>query len=82
MSTTVNVTTNSAATPPAPTKLQSILAIIQLALSGLSSLPVVGGAASLANVFVGLLTHGLNLYQQETGAPLDLTKIPVETLVP
>lgn len=67
---------------PAPTKLQSILQIIQLALTVLSSIPVIGGDVKLASTVLGILTNGLNLYNQEAGQPLDLSKIPLETPVP
>lgn len=67
---------------PAPSKVQSILTIIDAALQGLSLLPVVGAPAGLADVFLNILRGGLDAYQAETGQPLDLTKIPMEALVP
>jgi hypothetical protein len=66
----------------APSKLTSILSIIQLALTVLQTIPVIGGDAALANSLLGILTNALNLYQAEAGVPLDLTKIPLESLVP
>jgi hypothetical protein len=71
--------------PPTPvpqSKLNSILSLINIALQGLSLLPIVGGPASLADLFLNILQHGLTLYQQESGQPLDLTKIPQEALLP
>lgn len=65
----------------APSKLASILSIIQLALTLLQTIPVIGGDVALAKSLLGILTNGLNLYNQEAGQPLDLTKIPLETPV-
>jgi len=72
----------SSAATAAPSKLQNILTIIQFALSGLQAVPVVGAAAGLANVFVGIFQHATQLYTAETGQPFDVTKIPLETPVP
>jgi hypothetical protein len=56
-----------------------ILAIIQAALAGLSSLKgTVGADAQIASVFTTIIQNGLNAYQAATGQPLDLTKIPIE----
>ena len=56
-----------------------ILAIIQAALSGLSSIKGnVGVDASIAAAFVTIIQNGMQAYQQATGQPLDLTKIPFE----
>lgn len=62
-------------------KTQLILAIIQAALTGVSTIPgaAIGAGAGLA--FVQILQSGLQAYQLETGQPLDLTKIPLETPV-
>lgn len=62
--------------------LNSILQIIQAALLALSAVPAVGGDAVLASVFVDILQKALQAYSQAAGAPLDLTKIPLETPVP
>lgn len=67
---------------PAPSKLDNILALIDAALRGLALVPIVGAPAGLADVFLNILRGGLSLYQQETGQPLDLTKIPQEEPVP
>lgn len=69
-------------TPATPTKLQSILAIIQAALAGLSALPVIGPDAALVGVFVGIFQSASALYTAETGQPFDITKIPQETPLP
>jgi hypothetical protein len=66
---------------PKPSKLQTILAIIQAALAGLSTIPVVGGDAALASVFLGIFQNASSLYTQETGQPFDVTKIPQEALL-
>jgi hypothetical protein len=80
MSSTTTVTTSTTST--GPSKLQTILQIIQLALAGISTLPVVGPDAALASTFLKILTSGLSLYQAETGVPFDATLIPIETPVP
>jgi hypothetical protein len=60
-------------------KTQLILLIIQTALAGLAAVP--GGAVLSAEgmAFVKILQAGVSAYQAETGQPLDLTKIPLET---
>ena len=82
------MSTSSIVPSPAPagSKVQSILGIINIALQGLTiagSFTPVGAAITagvkLEQVFQGLLTNALQLYQQETGQPIDLTKIPLET---
>lgn len=67
---------------PAPSKLQGILQIVQLALAGLQAVPVTAAGAALASVFLGIFQSASNLYQQEAGQPFDVTKIPIETPVP
>jgi hypothetical protein len=66
----------------APSKLQTILQIIQFALAGLSAVPVVGPGAALAGAFIQIFQNASALYQAETGQPFDVTKIPLETKVP
>lgn len=58
-----------------------ILTIIQAALVGLQANPTTAGAAAIASPFFTIFMNGLTLYHQETGQPLDLTKIPLETPV-
>lgn len=58
-----------------------ILTIIQAALVGLQANPSTAPAAAIASPFFTIFMNGLTLYQQETGQPLDLTKIPLETPV-
>lgn len=60
---------------------QSILLIIQTALAALTVIPVVGPEAALAVPFIQILQSGLSAFHAATGAPLDLTKIPLETPV-
>ncbi len=69
-------------TPAAPSKLQTILQIIQFALAGLQAVPVVGTGAALASVFLGIFQNATSLYTAETGLPFDITKIPFEQPVP
>jgi hypothetical protein len=73
---------------PAQSKLQNILGIINIALQGLTiagSFTPVGAAITagvkLEQIFQTILTNALQAYQQETGQPIDLTKIPLETPV-
>ncbi len=67
------------ATPAAPSKVETIETIIQVSLTALST--VVPGAA-LASTLFTILHNALSLYQQETGQPFDITKIPIEQPVP
>jgi hypothetical protein len=74
------------ATPPIPTpsqsKLLTILAIIQAALTGLALVPgPVGAIDKVGLVFYGILMNALAAYQAESGTVLDVTKIPFETPV-
>ena len=64
-------------------KLDSILQIISGALQGLTLIPGlpagVGEAVALEQVLQGILSKALAAYHAETGQPLDLSKIPLET---
>ena len=62
-------------------KLQTILAIINAALQGLTLVPGIGAGAALGLVFENILKNALAAYQAESGQPIDLTKIPLETTV-
>ena len=62
-------------------KAQLILTIIQAALSGLAVVPGAQLPAAAAQAFLSILTNGMAAYQAETGQPLDITKIPLETPV-
>jgi hypothetical protein len=66
----------------AQASLTSILQIIQIALTALSAIPAVGAVEKEVSALVGLLQAGLLAYHQASGAPLDLTKIPLETPIP
>ena len=59
-----------------------ILTIIQAALAGLSNISSIGGDVKLAGAFVSILQGGLQAYELQAGQPLDLTKIPLESLIP
>jgi hypothetical protein len=72
-------TTPAPVTPP--TKLQTILQIIQFALTGLSAIPVIGPDAVLASAFLAIFQNAQALYQAESGQPFDVTKIPLESKV-
>jgi hypothetical protein len=56
--------------------------IIDMGLKGLAMVPGVGAIPGLADIFLHIIQGGMAAYQAETGLPLDLTKIPQETLVP
>jgi hypothetical protein len=80
--TTVNVTATSTAPTPAPSKIQTILAIINAALQGLSIIPGLGAPVAIEQAFQSILTNALAAYKAEAGQPIDLSKIPLETPVP
>jgi len=68
-------------TPPVtpPSKLDNILAIINLALQGLAAIvPGAAGAVAIEQALQRILTQGLSLYRQESGKPFDITLIPLE----
>jgi len=62
-----------------PSKLQTILGIIQITLVALGT--VIPGTA-LAGTLLTIFQRAAVLYQQETGQPFDVTKIPYEQPVP
>lgn len=67
-------------------KLTTIVAIINAALQGLTLIPGLGtgvaGAIQLEQLLQGVLMNALAAYRNESGAPIDLSKIPLETPVP
>lgn len=67
---------------PAPSKVQTILSIINAALSGLTLVPGLAVPIGIEQAFQSILTNALAAYKAETGLPLDLNKIPQEALVP
>jgi hypothetical protein len=74
-----------ATTTPAPvaplSKLDSILNLINIALQGLTLVPIIGTYAGLSDAFIVILQSGLAAYNAEVGQPLDLNKIHPETLI-
>lgn len=74
MSTTPTPTSN-------PSKVQTILAIVNAALQGLSLVPGLQAPIAVEQAFQKILTNALAAYQAETGQPIDLSKIPIETKV-
>jgi len=74
-------------TPPvplpvsAPSKLQTILNIINFALQGLALVPGLGAPIALEQALQRILMNALSAYQAETGKPFDITQIPLETPV-
>lgn len=63
------------------TTTSSILLILQTALNALAVIPAVGPDAALAGVFINIIQSGMAAYHTAAGAPLDLTKLPLETPV-
>ncbi len=61
--------------------LTEILAILSVALNALSTIPAIGADAALANVFLTIIQKALSAYNSAAGAPLDLSKLPLETPV-
>ena len=57
------------------------LEILQLALATLSVIPATAPEAALGGVLVQIIQKAMAGYQAASGAPLDLTKIPLETKV-
>ncbi len=68
--------------PVPPTKLQNILSIVNIALQGLQAVPVLALPISIEQAFQEILSKALATYQQESGQPIDLSKIPQEDIVP
>ena len=75
MSTPPNVVVQS------PSKVQTILSIINAALAGLTFIPGLAIPIQIEQAFQSILTNALATYKAETGQPLDLTKIPLESKV-
>lgn len=74
--------TNAPLPAAASSKLQNIENIILAALAGLQLVPgTTGATASLLGVFAGILVNAQAAYAAESGQPIDLTKIPLETPV-
>lgn len=69
--------------PPSPSKLTTILSIINGALQGLTLIPGLGAgvaaAVAIEQALQGILGNALAAYQAEAGQPIDLSKIPLET---
>jgi hypothetical protein len=68
--------------PKPPSKIETILAIINAALQGLTLIPGLAVPIAIEQAFQSILTNALAAYKAETGQPLDLSKIPQESLVP
>jgi hypothetical protein len=68
---------------PQISKTSLILTILNAALTGLSAVnPAIGGAALAVEQFVKIIGAGVQAYHLETGQPIDLLKIPLETPAP
>jgi len=62
--------------------VNEILGILSIALNALTVIPAIGTDAALAGVFISIIQRAMNAYHGAAGAPLDLTKLPLETPVP
>jgi len=67
---------------PQLSKASLILLILNSALAGLSAVPATAPFALAAEAFTKIIQAGMLAYQQETGQPIELTKIPLETPAP
>lgn len=61
--------------------LSSILDILSVALNALAVIPALGGSPAIAGAFVQIIQSAMNAYHAQTGQPIDLSKIPLETPV-
>lgn len=59
----------------------NILSILQIALAALAAVPGVGADAAVVNALVQIIQKAMLAYEAATGAPLDLTKVPIESPV-
>ena len=77
------ITTPPTTTPgaPVPSKLDNILAIINIALGALAQIPVLALPIAIEQGFQRILTSALAAYEQESGKPFDLRNIPLEPKV-
>ena len=82
------MSTQPVPTPTPNDEVQNILNIINIALTGLtvagSFTPTAGAinaTVSLERLFQGMLTNALQAYQAETGQPINLALIPLESPV-
>lgn len=62
--------------------LNDILAILSAALGVLSAIPVTAPAAGIALVVEQIIVAAVQRIEAQTGQPIDLTKIPVESPLP
>ena len=65
-------------TPPQLSKLDNILAIINVALAMLQQIPALSLPIQIEQGFQRILQSALSAYQQETGQPFDIRNIPLE----
>lgn len=60
---------------------QMFLEILQVALIALSAIPQTAPEAALAGTLVTIIQKAMAGYAAAAGAPLDLTKLPIEAKV-
>jgi hypothetical protein len=56
----------------------NILTILQIALNALGTIPGIGTDAILSSVFIQIIQNAMTAYHTAAGAPLDLSKLPLE----
>jgi hypothetical protein len=62
--------------------MKQFLAILQIALAALATVPAIGADAALAAAFLSIIQKAMAGYEAAAGAPLDLSKLPIEAPVP
>jgi hypothetical protein len=75
------MSTQPTPSPAPPTKAQNIEAILIAALQALTLLPGIGATAGVVALLANIFVKAQAAYQQETGQPYDLSKVPLETPV-
>lgn len=77
---TIPPVTPTGTDPVAPSKLDSVLKWLDFGLKAASSLTggPIGTGLSLADLALAAAIHAKQVYELETGQPIDLNKIPPE----
>jgi hypothetical protein len=82
MSTTVTVVTPSPAPAGSSSTLSNILNILNLILPILAQIPGLGLPIQIEQALQKIFSEAYAAYNAQTGKPLDLTLIPLETKLP
>lgn len=62
-------------------KAQIFIEILQVALAALAVIPATAPEAAIGGALVTIIQKAMAGYQAAAGAPLDLTKLPIEAKV-